>query len=166
MVSKFVLFINLEFVPIYHVIGKVFISVFILFYSINYFVFTLLFKQSNKCEQLFQDVNRVPLQECLIDIYNLFIRIHQFNIGLIIWDVKWWYRIAYDILKIPNQMKFHIYNPNLTNWLTNPDQDQSSLLSEAQKLNPHVVDSILTKVASSEYLGKYISYKAIFAIIS
>ncbi|RTG90000.1 DNA polymerase theta [Schistosoma bovis] len=104
------------------------------------------------------DVNRVPLQECLIDIYNLFIRIHQFNIGLIIWDVKWWYRIAYDILKIPNQMKFHIYNPNLTNWLTNPDQDQSSLLSEAQKLNPHVVDSILTKVASSEYLEPPIQF--------
>ncbi|CAH8677677.1 unnamed protein product [Schistosoma rodhaini] len=98
------------------------------------------------------DVNRVPLRECLVGIYDLFIRIHQFNIGLIVWDVKWWYRIIYDLLKIPNQIKFQIYNPNLTNWLTNPDQGQSSLLSEAQKLNPHVVNSMLIKVASSEYL--------------
>ncbi|CAH8581327.1 unnamed protein product [Schistosoma turkestanicum] len=97
--------------------------------------------------------NRVPLQECLFDVHNLLIRMNQLNFGLIVWDVKWWYRIAYDLLKLPNRIKFQIYSPNLTNWLTNPDQGQSSLLIEAQKLNPHVVNSMLAKVTSSvEYL--------------
>ncbi|KAK4474495.1 hypothetical protein MN116_001644 [Schistosoma mekongi] len=100
------------------------------------------------------DADRVPTHKCLSDVHDLFLRINQLNIGLVVWDVKWWYRITYDLLKIPSRIKFQIYCPNLTNWLTNPDQGQGSLLNEAKKISPHIVDRILNKATTSfaEYL--------------
>nr|CAH8871958.1 unnamed protein product [Trichobilharzia regenti] len=93
------------------------------------------------------DVNRVPVSKCLADIRDLFIYISHHNIGLILWDVKWWYRIVYDLFKLPFGTKFQIYNPNLVNWLKNQDLGQSSLLNEAKKLSANTVD-LLSKVTS------------------
>ncbi|CAH8648968.1 unnamed protein product [Heterobilharzia americana] len=93
------------------------------------------------------NVNRVPVSKCLTDIHDLFLHISQLNIGLIVWDVKWWYRIVYDLFKLPTRIKFQLYDPNLANWLTNPDFGQSSLLNEARKLNADVVN-VLNEVTS------------------